>query len=117
VGVTLQNLVDAGIVKPPLDLARKYRGRELKARVERDGRVTCLGQSCDSLSSAGGLARASVIGMKGEKNPPTNGWTFWTFAGPDEKHRPVDGGRVESEAPASVRDAKVRVNFWLHQSR
>ena len=78
--VTTRDLIDAGILAAPLDIQREYRGKQLSARIELDGRVTFLGQTFDSLSTAAGAARASVT--RSSRNgpfPQTNGWTFWRF--------------------------------------
>jgi hypothetical protein len=51
--------------------------------IERDGTITFGGASYDSLSTAGGMARKSVIGApKGRPYPQTNGWAFWQFRDP-----------------------------------
>ena len=48
----------------------------------------------DSLSSAAGAARASVIGLRTDgRYPHTNGWTFWRMRGPEGKPVPVDDVR------------------------
>lgn len=57
----------------------------MKAVIQNDGTVTVNGQAYDSLSTAGGMARKSVIGAQwrptfpGQVAPQTNGWTFWKF--------------------------------------
>ena len=46
--------------------------------------MTVKGESYDSLSTAGGMARKSVIGSPpGRQYPQTNGWTFWKFCDPE----------------------------------
>jgi hypothetical protein len=83
--VTLTDLIRAGTIRPPLDLETTYEGRRLTARIEADGTVTWDGTRFDSLSTAAGMARKSVIGAPpGREYPPTNGWTFW-------RHRDEDG--------------------------
>ncbi len=78
--VTVDTLIAAGLIRPPLALTREYKGRELTARIESDGRVACLGEMYDSVSLAAAMARHSVIGApEGRKYPPTNGWTFWRY--------------------------------------
>jgi Restriction Enzyme Adenine Methylase Associated len=78
--VSVKQLIEAGLIKPPLDLSRKYKGQILSARIESDGRVSCLGGTYDSVSVAAAMARRSVIGAPpGRKYPQTNGWTFWQF--------------------------------------
>jgi len=87
--VTLQDLIQAGLLHPPVALERQYKGKRLTARIEADGSVTCLGKKYDSLSLAGGMARASVVGLRDHGGPPsTNGWTFWKMHG-------ASGGLVE----------------------
>jgi Restriction Enzyme Adenine Methylase Associated len=78
--VSLEDLIRANIIRSPLELERTYKGNSLTARVETDGRVTCLGRRYDSLSTAAAMARFSIIGAPpGRKYPQTNGWTFWRF--------------------------------------
>ena len=68
-------------VRLPLDIETTYKGHQLTARIEADGNVTWNGATCDSLSSAGGMARKSIVGAPPDREyPPTNGWTFWRFA-------------------------------------
>ena len=87
--VGLQDLISAGLLRPPVALERDYKGKRLTARIEPDGRISCLGKAYDSLSVAGGMARASVVGMRDNGAPPsTNGWTFW-------KMRDASGKLVE----------------------
>lgn len=76
--VTLQDLIRAGSVQPPLDLETTYKGQRLVARIEPGGTVTWNGTTYDSLSTAGGMARKSVVGAPpGREYPQTNGWGFW----------------------------------------
>lgn len=89
--VSVENLIASGLIKPPLDLERTYRGRRVTARVEANGGVTHGGKSFDSLSTAAGAARALIIGAPpGRKYPQTNGWTFWKFQDGDGRWKPVD---------------------------
>jgi hypothetical protein len=79
-GVSLGQLIDAGIVRVPLDLEHRYRGAHLTARIEAPDRIVFAGQAYDSLSTAGGMARKSVVGSpQGRAYPQTNGWTFWAY--------------------------------------
>jgi hypothetical protein len=78
--VKVTDLIAAGGMKPPLDIETTYRGHHLIARVEPDGGVTWKGTRFDSLSTAAGMARKSIIGAPpGREYPQTNGWTFWRF--------------------------------------
>jgi hypothetical protein len=80
---TLPNLIAAGLINAPLEVERIYKGVKLLATIQPDGRVAFGGQSYDSLSTAAGMARKSVIGATpGRPYPQTNGWTFWQFRDP-----------------------------------
>jgi hypothetical protein len=89
--VTLQDLISAGAVHLPLDLETTYKGQHLTARIEAGGIVTWNATTYDSLSTAGGMARKSVIGAPpGHEYPQTNGWTFWCFRDADGTLVPLD---------------------------
>jgi hypothetical protein len=80
VGVKVSDLINAGLVNTPLELETKYKGVHLKATIQQDGSVTFDDKPYDSLSTAAGMARKSVIGVPpGRKYPQTNGWTFWRY--------------------------------------
>ena len=80
---TLSNLIAAGLINVPLEVERIYKGVKLQATIQPDGRIAFGGQSYDSLSTAGGMARKTVIGCpEGRPYPQTNGWTFWQFRDP-----------------------------------
>ena len=76
-GVTLGDIIASGLLQPPVDLFRRYKGHDLAARIERDGRVSCGGQVYGSLSVAGQMARRTVIGEN--QRAQTNGWTYWRY--------------------------------------
>ncbi len=77
-GVSIQDLIQAGLIRPPTALMKRYKGRDFIAQIESDGRVTFDGVTYNSLSEAAGSARRSVIGNStGHRYPPTNGWQFW----------------------------------------
>jgi hypothetical protein len=79
-GVSLADLIGAGLIIPPLELERTYKGQRLTARVEAAGTVTCMGETFKSLSYAGGHARKTIIGAPpGKKYPQTAGWSFWRY--------------------------------------
>jgi Restriction Enzyme Adenine Methylase Associated len=77
--VTLGDLISEGLLKPPAELHRRYKGQELHAQIRPDGRVSFAGDVYGSLSIAGGEARRSVLGDRPgrPRRPQTNGWTFW----------------------------------------
>ncbi len=60
----------AGYIQRALNLRRRYKGKLLRARVRRDGRIRFAGTLNDSPSHAGTAARG------GKK---CNGWTFWEY--------------------------------------
>jgi hypothetical protein len=106
--VSLSQLIDAGLVRVPLDLERHYKGAKLTARIEGASRVVIAGQPCESVSLAGGIARKSIVGSPpGRGYPQTNGWTFWqyrradgTMGFLDELRRELYDGKVVSLAAA-----------------
>jgi len=80
VDVKVGDLIQAGLIIPPLELERKYKGVQLKATIEQDGSVVFDGERYNSLSIAGAMARKSIIGAPpGRRYPQTNGWTFWRY--------------------------------------
>lgn len=91
-GATLADLVSAGVISPPMQLERRYKGVELRASIGQDGKVRFEDAVYDSLSTAGGMARRSVIGSpEGRDYPQTNGWTFWCYRDSETGNlRPVD---------------------------
>lgn len=84
--VTLGDIIGAGLLRPPVDLSRRYKGHHLSARIEVDGRVSFEGEVFGSLSVAGAMARRSVIG----RPLPTNGWIFWYFRDSDGELKQMD---------------------------
>jgi Restriction Enzyme Adenine Methylase Associated/Type I restriction enzyme R protein N terminus (HSDR_N) len=89
--VTMTDLFAAGTLKPPVELQKTYKGRLLSGRIESDGQVSFAGKRYDSLSTAAGQARKSVIGTSdGRPYPQTNGWTFWHFEDADGSWQEVD---------------------------
>lgn len=95
-GVSLGQLITAGLVRVPLEIEHRYRGTDLTARIEDANRVVFNSAVYDSLSTAGGMARKSVTGSPvGRDYPQTNGWTFWEYRSPDGTLRPLDNLRRE----------------------
>jgi len=91
-GVSVLDLIEAGLIRPPLRIEREYKKAHLTAAIRPDGKVEFDGQAYDSLSTAAGMARKSVIGASdGIPFPQTNGWTFWQYVdGDDGKLREID---------------------------
>jgi hypothetical protein len=94
---TVPSLISSGLVKVPLELERHYKGAKLSATIQPDGTIIFCGVSYDSLSTAGGMARKSVIGAPdGRPYPQTNGWTFWQFRDPKTGElRDMDSARQQ----------------------
>ena len=90
----LIGLIDAGVIRPPLELERTYLDRQLKARIEADGRVTCMGKSFCTLSSAASFARATCAEslIAGTHELSSNGWAFWQYR--TREGQLVDIGRL-----------------------
>ncbi len=89
--VKLGDLLDAGMVRLPVELHRTYKGHRLVGEITREGRFCWQGQDFDSPSTAAGVARASIVGIPpGRKYPQTNGWTFWQFLDDDGQIKPLD---------------------------
>lgn len=89
--VTMTDLFANGLLKPPVDLQKTYKGKLLTGRVELDGQVSFGGKRHESLSTSAGQARRTVIGSpEGRIYPQTNGWTFWHFLDSDGKWQEVD---------------------------
>jgi len=79
--VTVVNLIQAGLIQPPLQLEREYKGVRLTAVVQPEGKIEFDGEVYDSVSTAAGMARKSVIGSpEGQSFPQTNGWIFWMYS-------------------------------------
>jgi hypothetical protein len=89
--VTLKEMIASGTIMPPLAIETMYKGQQLAGRIEADGTVTWNGSAYDSLSTAGGMARKSIIGAPpGREYPQTNGWTFWRFRDSDSSLALID---------------------------
>lgn len=79
----LKDLIRAGLLRPPVSLESEYKGTRFVATIEQDGTVNFGGKQYDSLSTAAGMARKSVIGRgSGKVYPQTNGWLFWKVREP-----------------------------------
>jgi len=104
--VTLSDAIRAGLIKAPLRIERIYKEVHLTGLVRPDGKVEFDGQAYDSLSTAAGMARKSVIGAPtGQPFPQTNGWRFWQYADEDNgRLREIDQLR---QAYAAQRKLKI----------
>jgi Restriction Enzyme Adenine Methylase Associated len=91
--VKLGDIISAGLLCPPVELFKRYKGQDLHARIESDGRVSFGGQVYGSLSVAGTMARRTVIGA--DQRAQTNGWAFWRYRTDDGEWRAIDGLRKQ----------------------
>ncbi len=82
-GITLKKIVDAGMLKPPLQLFRKTLGVKLEATLLPDANVEVDGKRFESCSSAAEFARSKATG----RIMNTNGWSFWQL---------IDGGKKKT---------------------
>jgi predicted type IV restriction endonuclease len=83
-GVSLIDIINAGLLKVPVGLFRKYKGHEMAAMLLAGGDVEFQGKRYPSPSKAAEAARETVTGRK----MSTNGWSFWQVAG--------DGGKPQT---------------------
>ncbi|MGI8686990.1 MAG: hypothetical protein ACR2M3_00280 [Thermomicrobiales bacterium] len=96
--VSLRELIQSGVIKPPAPLEKRYKNRLLVAQIEINGTVTFEGASYDSLSMAGRAARISIIGSGKAAN--TNGWSFWKFKDSDGQLKEMDVLRQRYRIPS-----------------
>jgi hypothetical protein len=68
-------LIQAGHLKPPVKLFRKYKGRMMEATLLESGEVEFQGQRFATCSTAAEFARSTITGRKMN----TNGWQFWQY--------------------------------------
>lgn len=80
-GVTLAQIIAAGLLVPPVKLFCRYKGTMLEAILLKDGAMKFQQQRFDSCSAAAEAARQYVTGQRQN----TNGWTFWRYQGADGK--------------------------------
>jgi hypothetical protein len=74
-GVSLSDVIGAGLLSPPLRLFRKYKGQVMEAILQPDGSVHMRGTRYESCSTAAEVARSFVTGRRMN----TNGWQFWQY--------------------------------------
>lgn len=91
VGVSLIELIDAGLLTPPVPLFRKYKGVKLEAELLVGGQVRVQGELHPTPSTAASHARATITG----RPMATNGWDFWQYTGSDGKPTTLSAAREE----------------------
>lgn len=87
--VTLESLIRASLLAPPLRLFRKYKGHQLEATLLPNGKIEFRGSTYDTCSTAAEYARGAVTGRKMN----TNGWVFWQYLDKDGKKQILDAVR------------------------
>ncbi len=88
-GVSLSDLIQAGLLRSPLMLTRKYKGHELEAELVEDGTVVFQRKTYRTCSAAAEMARSTVTGRRMN----TNGWTFWQHLDAEGKLVVLDEAR------------------------
>lgn len=88
-GISLLDIIRAGLISAPVQLEKTYKGVQLAASIQPDGKVLYDGNLYGSPSVSASMARKSVIGApRGRKYPHTNGWRFW-------RYRDAQSGKLE----------------------
>lgn len=85
-----RDLIEVGLITPPLSVFKTYLGQELSARIEPDGRMTFEGETYNSPSFAASRARASVKAPPAGRRWHTNGWEFWQLKDEDGRSKELD---------------------------
>jgi predicted type IV restriction endonuclease len=88
-GVLLADVIAAGLLSPPVQLFRKYRGQRVESTLLPDGKIDYQGTVYDSCSTAAEVARQVVVGRRMN----TNGWDFWQYLDQDGKRRTLAHAR------------------------
>lgn len=94
-GITLTDLIAAGVLQPPLKVEHSYHNRstrayvDITAHINEDGIILLGETSYVSVSAAAAAAVESVKGARpgAQRKQQANGWTFWTYVdGQGERH-------------------------------
>jgi len=91
IGVSLKDVIVAGLLRAPLKLTVHYKRHDLEAELLADGTVTFQGKNYPSSSTAAEMARGTITG----RPMPTNGWTFWKYRDESGKLVFLDTARQE----------------------
>ena len=62
IGVEVSDLIQAGLIVPPLSIQKEYKGVLFNAIIQQDGKIALDNAIYDSLSMAASMARKSIIG-------------------------------------------------------
>ncbi len=91
IGVSLKDVIGAGLLKAPLKLTVHYKRHALEADLLPDGTVTFQGKNYPSSSTAAEMARGTITG----RPMHTNGWVFWKYRDDGGKLVLLDTARQE----------------------
>lgn len=89
-GVTVNDLIAVGLIRPPFELTATWRNQPFTANIQTDGSILFGSERYTSLSVSAGQARNIANGKPpdGRSYWQTNGWIFW-------KYRDSETGRME----------------------
>ena len=91
--VTVRSLIEAGVIKLPLEIEATLKGQRFVASVSIEGLIHMDEESYKSPSQAAGAACNKVKGPppNGKKYWNRNGWTFWKYRDPQTgKLEPIE---------------------------
>jgi hypothetical protein len=94
---SLKDLVDAGILKAPLKLTKRYKDTDLEAELQPSGAIRFNGEDFDNPSAAGGAAMRQVTPEKGG----ADGWFFWRYQDASGVSVPLSKAREQYLAAAN----------------
>ncbi|MCY4111699.1 MAG: type I restriction endonuclease [Chloroflexi bacterium] len=83
--VKLEHLIEADILRPPLEIHTTYRRQRLTARIEADGAIVFHGNRYPGPSAAGSAVKA----LHGELSSSGISWDFWNFIDTDGRSKPL----------------------------
>ena len=95
----LLDLIQRGVLKPPLRLFADYKDQKFEATLQADGSITFENQKYSSASKAASAARAKVLGREAS----TNGWEFWCFTDCDGNAQTLGTARSSRQGLATCR--------------
>ena len=85
----MADLIAAGSLKPPVQLMRTYKGKELSATILPTGRVRVGRDEFDSVSTAAVVAIKQASGI----DRTVNGWEFWQVPTAAGERKPLSSFR------------------------
>lgn len=98
--VSLQSLIEQGLIHAPSKLYGEFGGFQFEATVNADGSLTAGGREFNSLSVAAGCLITAKTGRVSSKRSyfACNGWKFWHVRDADGNLYPVDQLRVRLQS-------------------